>query len=93
MKNSKSKIPALEQLAFMHQFPSMFLQFVIVWTSELKSRPYVKYAQVSAISEEVVQAVTASMQEWQEISRAEQLGKVAFRSAEWITFDELFIVV
>ena len=77
----------------MHQFPSMFLQFVTAWTSEPRPRPDIKFAQVGAIPEEVVQAVSDSMREWQEISRAEQLGKVAFRSAEWITFDELFIVV
>lgn len=88
MENSKSRVPALERQAFMNQFLSMFLQFVTAWTSEPKPRPNAKYAQVGAIPEEVVQAVAASMQEWQEISVAEHLGEMAFRSAEWIAFDE-----
>ena len=67
----------------------MFLQFVTRWKSEPTPLPDPKYSQVGAIPEEVFQAVTASMAEWQEISVAEHLGEAAFRLAEWIGFDEL----
>jgi hypothetical protein len=93
MESSEDRVSALERQAFMNQFLSMFLQFVTAWTSKPKPQPDVKYAQVGAIAEELVQAVAASMQEWQEIAVAEHLGEEAFRSAEWIAFDELIIIV
>jgi len=37
---------------------------------------------------EVMEAVAASLAEWQEISVAEHLGEAAFRSAEWMPFDQ-----
>jgi hypothetical protein len=93
MENNKTMVPALEQQAFMNQFLSMFLQFVPAWTFEPRLRPDIKFTQVCAIPEEVVQAVSDSMCEWQEISVAEHLGETAFRSAEWITFNKLFIYI
>lgn len=82
MENSETRIPTLEPQAFMNQFLSMFLQFIMAWTSEPRPKPDIKYAQVSAIPEEVVQVVVASMREWQEISVADHLGETAFRPAE-----------
>jgi hypothetical protein len=93
MENNETMVPVLERQAFMNQFLSMFLQFVTAWTSEPRLRPDIKFAQVGAIPEEVVQAVSDSMREWQEISVAEHLGETAFRSAEWIAFDESFIYI
>ena len=72
----------------MNQFLSMFLQFITAWMTEPKPQPDTKYSQVGAIPNELIQAMVASMTEWQEISVAEHLGEAAFRSAEWIPFDE-----
>jgi hypothetical protein len=66
----------------------MFLQFVTAWETEPLPHPDPKYAQVGDIPKEVTQAVAASMAEWQEIAIAEHLGEAAFRSAEWIGFDQ-----
>jgi hypothetical protein len=66
----------------------MFLQFVTALKTEPPLQPDPKYAQVGGIPREVAQAVAASMAEWQEIAIAEHLGEAAFRSAEWIGFDE-----
>jgi hypothetical protein len=90
LEGSESKITVLECQALMNQFLSMFLQFVTGLTAEPKPPPDAKYSQVGTIPNELIQAVAASMAEWQEISVAEHLGEVAFRSAEWIPFDESF---
>jgi hypothetical protein len=66
----------------------MFLQFVTTWKTDPKPKPDSKYSQVGDIPSEVIQAVTASMAEWQEIAVAEHLGEEAFRLAEWIGFNE-----
>lgn len=66
----------------------MFLQFLTMWRNEPKPQPDSKYSQVGNIPNEVIQAVDASMVEWQEIAVAEHVGEAAFRLAEWIGFDE-----
>jgi hypothetical protein len=75
----------------MHQLLSMFLQFVETWKSGPAPKPDPKFAQVGGIPAELFQAVEVSMQEWQEISVAEHLGESAFKSAEWIGFNQLFL--
>ena len=85
--SDRLKVSALERQGFMNQFLSMFLQFVETWKKTPKPNPDAKYAQVGAMPHEVMEAVAASLVEWQEISVAEHLGEAAFRSAEWIPFD------
>jgi hypothetical protein len=85
--SDRLKVSALECQGFMNQFLSMFLQFVETWKKTPKPNPDTKYAQVGAMPREVIEAVAASLVEWQEISVAEHLGEAAFRSAEWIPFD------
>jgi hypothetical protein len=66
----------------------MFVQFVDTWMKTPKPNPDTKYAQVGAMLHEVMEAVVASLVEWQEISVTEHLGKVVSKSTKWMPFDQ-----
>jgi len=73
-----------ERTALMDQLLSMFFQLVTNHVAEKPPTPSSVFSQVQHIPVEIVNAVSDSMDEWNEIATAQYLGEVAYRDAEWI---------
>lgn len=73
-----------ERTALMDQLLSMFFQLVTNHVAEKPPKLSSVFAQVQEIPVEIVNAVSDSMDEWNEIAVAQYLGETAYRDAEWI---------
>jgi hypothetical protein len=62
----------------------MFFQLITRYIAEKPPLPSSVYSQVQQIPAEIVQAVSDSKDEWNEIAVAQYLGEIAYRDAEWI---------
>ena len=73
-----------ERMALMDQLLSMFFQLVTNHVAEIPPPPSSVFSQVQYIPVEIVDAVSDSMDEWNETAIAQYLGELAYRDAEWI---------
>jgi len=73
-----------KRTALMDQLLSMFFQLVKNHISKNPPPPSPVFSQVQEVPMEIINAVSDSMDEWNEIAVAQYLGETAYRDAEWI---------